>query len=113
MKPFPDEDKEAFSELINFPSGVYEVSLRKPLGIVFEEIEIGKGLYVQDLVEGGNAAKSGGAVQVGDLLIGMTAVKIVGAKFERKLIPARGFSFETMVGAVESNEPKWGCGDVV
>ena len=112
MSPFPDEDKAAFPEIFSLPKGCYEVSLTKPLGIVFEEIEAGKGLYVQDLVEGGNAELSG-MVKAGDLLVAMTAVKIVGAKYERRLIPARGFDFDTMVGAVESNIPKWGCEDVV
>jgi len=111
MSPFPQEDKDAFPEVFNLPKGTYEVSLLKPLGIVFEEIEVGKGLYVQDLVEGGNAAMSG-KIRVGDVLIGMTAIKIVGAKYERRLIPARNFDFDTMVGAVESNEKKWGCDDV-
>jgi hypothetical protein len=112
MSVFPDEDKAAFPDVFNLPKGVYEVSLTKPLGIVFEEIEQGRGLYVQDLVEGGNAANSG-KVQVGDVLVGITAVKIVGAKYERRIIPARRFDFDTMVGAVNSNDPKWGCSDVV
>ena len=112
LKPFSDEDRQAFPEVFNLPKGVYEISLQKPLGIVFEEIEAGKGLYVQDLVEGGNAEQSG-EVKIGDNLVAMTAVKIVGAKYERRLIPARGFDFDTMVGAIESNIPKWGCDDVV
>ena len=35
------------------------------------------------------------------------------AKFERRLIPARRFNFDTTVGAIGSNEPKWQCNDVV
>mmetsp|Transcript_1212 Transcript_1212/g.2120 ORF Transcript_1212/g.2120 Transcript_1212/m.2120 type:complete len:218 (-) Transcript_1212:111-764(-) len=112
MKPFTDEDREAFPEIFNLPKGVYEVSLTKPLGIVFEEIEAGKGVYVQDLVEDGLAARQG-KIQPGDVLVGITAVKIVGAKWERRLIPARTFDFDTVVGAISSNEPKWGCNDVV
>lgn len=112
MSPFPEEDKAAFPEIFTLPKGTYEVSLDKPLGIIFEEIELGKGLFVQELVEGGNAELSG-KVKVGDNLVGITAVKIVGAKFERRLIPCRGFDFDTMVGAVGSNDPKWGCNDVV
>jgi len=111
MSPFPDEDREAYPEIFNLPKGVYEVALAKPLGIVFEEIEAGKGLFVQDLVEGGNAAING-KVQIGDVLVGITAVKIVGAKYERRLIPARKFDFDTMVGAVASNDPKWDCNEV-
>jgi hypothetical protein len=112
MSPFPHQDKDANPDIFNLPKGVYEVILPKPLGIVFEEIEEGRGLYVQELVEGGNGAQSG-MIQPGDVLVGITAIKIVGAKYERRLIPARNFDFDTMVGAVESNKPKFGCSDVV
>lgn len=112
MSPFPEEDQAAFPEVFNLPKGTYELDLAKPLGIVFEEIEIGKGLYVQELVEGGNADLSG-KVQVGDNLVAISAVKIVGAKYERRLIPCRGFDFDTMVGAIGSNDPKWGCSGVI
>lgn len=84
----------------------------QPLGIVFEEIEAGKGVYVQDLVEGGLAERQG-KVQPGDVLVAVTAVKIVGAKWERRLIPARDFDFDTAVGAIGSNDPKWQCNDVI
>ncbi|KAG7360635.1 hypothetical protein IV203_035734 [Nitzschia inconspicua] len=112
MKPFTQEDRQAFPEVFNLPKGVYEVSLTRPLGIIFEEIEAGKGIVVQDLVEDGLAARQG-KIQQGDILVGITAVKIVGAKWERRLIPARTFDFDTVVGAIGSNEPKWGCNDVV
>lgn len=79
MKPFTDEDKAAFPEVFNLPKGVYEVSMTKPLGIVFEEIEAGEGVFVQDLVEGGLASVQG-RIQPGDVLIGITAVKVVGGK---------------------------------
>lgn len=112
MDPFPQEDKDAYPEIFNVPKGVYEIRLDKPLGIVFEEIEIGKGVYVQDIIPGGNAAIEGTA-KPGDILVGITAVKVVGAKFERRMIPARKFDFDTMVGAVSSNEPRYGCEDVI
>ena len=112
LKPFAPEDREAYPEIFNMPKGVYEVSMTKPLGIVFEEIEAGKGVFVQDLVEGGLAERMG-KIQVGDVLVGVTAVKVVGAAWERRLIPARKFDFDTAVGAIGSNEPKFGCGDVV
>lgn len=107
MKPFPEQDRAEFPEIFNLPMGVYEVILRKPLGIVFEEIESGRGLYVKELVKDGYAALDG-RVQPNDVLVGITAVKIVGAKFERRLIPCRSFDFDTLVGALSSNEPKWG-----
>ena len=112
MSVFPDEDRAEFPDVFNYPQGVYEVVLRKPLGIVFEEIELGKSLYVKDLVEGGNAAVQGDVKQ-GDVLVGITAVKVVGAKYERRMIPARNFDFDTMVGAIESNDGRYGCSDVI
>lgn len=118
IKPFPEEDQKDFPEIFNIPKGVYEISLRKPLGIVFEEIEVGKGVYVTDLVEGGNAdnekdADGQSIIQPGDILIGITAIKVIGAKWERRMIPAVNFDFDTVVGAIGSNEAKWGCDDVV
>lgn len=112
MSVFPEEDRKEYPEVFNFPAGVYEVELEKPLGVVFEEIDMGKGLYVQDLVEGGNAERQG-IIQQDDVLVGITATKVVGAKYERRLIPARKFDFDTMVGAVESNAPRFGCESVI
>ena len=112
MSPFPEEDRQAFPEIFTFPKGLYEVRLDKPLGVVFEEIEAGRGLYVQDIVEGGNAAREG-TIQKGDILVAITAIKVVGAKYERRLIPARKFDFETMVGAIESNDSRFSCEDVI
>jgi len=83
MEPFPDEDKAKFPEMFSFPKGVYEVKMKTPLGIVFEEIEVGRGVYVQDLVEGGKAERMG-IIQPGDVLVGVTAIKVVGAKWERR-----------------------------
>merc|ERR1712029_829713 len=70
------------------------------------------GVYVQDLVEGGNAARQG-TLRKGDVLIAMTAVQISGAKWERRLIPARKFGFDVVVSAIGSNEEKWGCNNVI
>jgi hypothetical protein len=112
MSVFPDEDKAAYPELFALPKGVYEVGLAKPLGIVFEEVQAGKGVFVQDLVEEGNA-QAQGVIQPGHVLVGITATKIVGAKFERRLIPARNFDFDTVVGAIASNDERWNCYNVV
>jgi len=112
MGVFPEEDAAAYPEIFNLPKGVYEISLASPLGIIFEEIEIGKGVFVQDLVEGG-AAERQGKIQKGDVLVGVTGIKVIGAKWERRLLPARPFSFDTAVGAISSNEGKWGCQDTV
>jgi len=118
IAPFPEEDRKEFPEIFTFPEGVFEVSLKSPLGIVFEEIEIGKGVYVTDLVEGGNAERynrqaGDNAIKPGDILVGISAVKVIGAKWERRVIPALNFDFDTVVGAIMSNEEKWGCSDTV
>jgi hypothetical protein len=115
MSVFPDQDRNDNPELFNLPPGTYEVQLAKPLGIVFEEIDMGRGLYVKELVAGGNADQllGGSIIQPGDLLIGITAVKIVGAKYERRLIPSRKFDFDTMIGAIESNSNRYGCTNVI
>lgn len=112
MSVFPDQDRKEFPEIFEYPKGVYEVKLNKPLGIVFEEKESGTGVFVQDLVDSGNAARSG-QVAPGDVLVGITAVKVVGAKYERRLIPARKFDFDTMVGAIASNDARFSCEDVI
>lgn len=112
MKVFPEEDRNAYPEVFSLPKGLYEVELGKPMGIVFEEIDIGRGLYVKELAEGGKAAAEG-TVKVGDVLVGITAVKVVGAKYERRMIPCRGFDFDTMVGAVQSNDTRYGCNSVL
>lgn len=114
MKPFPDEDREAYPEMFALPEGVYEVALERPLGIAFEEVEQGgrKGVVVTELVEGGNAEKQG-SIAPDDVLIATTAVKVIGAKWERRLIPARELDFDTIMGAIGSNEARWQCPDVI
>ena len=47
------------------------------------------------------------------MLIAVTAVKVFGARFERKLIPAMDLDFDMIMGAIGSNEPKWQCSNVV
>jgi hypothetical protein len=112
MKPFPDEDRALYPEMFNLPKGVYEVPLAKPCGIIFEEIDVNRGVYIADLVEGGNAAKQG-ILQKGDVLVGVTAIRVAGAKWERRLLPARNFGFDLVVNAIGSNEQKWGCNNVI
>ena len=51
------------------------MSLPKPLGIAFEEVEPGKGVVVDYLVEGSNAEQCG-RIQPGDILIAVTAYKV-------------------------------------
>jgi len=108
---FPDEDRQLYPEMFAFPLGVYEVCLQRPLGIQFEEQD-GGGVAVTELVDDGNAAIDG-VVKPGDVLIAVTAVKVFGARFERKIVPAGDFDFDTVVSAISSNEPRYGARDVV
>ncbi|KAG8463104.1 hypothetical protein KFE25_011101 [Diacronema lutheri] len=93
------------------PDGVYEVALPKPLGIEFEELDA-RGLKVIGVVAGGNAAKSG-TIRVDDELVGVTAIRMVGAKFERQMFACAKWDFDTVVDAIGSNSEKFGCEDVV
>lgn len=68
------------------PGGVYEITLKSPLGIEFEEKDGGAGLKVISLVSGGNAEGSG-KVAVGDELVGVTAVRVIGAKYAASALP--------------------------
>ncbi len=106
---FGEDQKEKFPEYFSLPDGVYEIALPRPLGIVFEEVEADgrKGVFVSELVPGGNAEKSG-LVSVGDLLIAVTGVKVIGAKFDRPLIQADILDYDTIIMAIGSNESKRG-----
>jgi hypothetical protein len=95
------------------PDGVYEVALKKPCGIVFEELDVNfaRGVKVIELVEGGNADASG-KVQADDVLVGVSAVRFIGAKFERNIYDATKMDFDSVVDAIGSNEEKWNCKEV-
>jgi len=97
------------------PEGWTEVALERPLGIMFEENErkIGPaGVQVLDLVEDGNAAKSG-AVQKGDQLVGVTGIRVMGGKYERLMCDPRKWDFDTVVEAIGSNTEAFKCKDVI
>ena len=111
MSVFPQEDRDEYPEMFVLPKGCYEVLLKRPLGIAFEEVVPGRGVVVDYCVEGGNADASG-VVQPGDILYAVTAVKVFGARYERKLIPSIDLDFDTIMGAIGSNEPKWKCTNV-
>lgn len=73
--------------------GDFSVELSKPLGIVLEEIESGKGgLRVDSLVSGGNAAVTK-SVSPGDLLLQVGETDVSSADFE---------SVMDLLGAAES-----------
>jgi hypothetical protein len=95
------------------PDGTYEVALKKPLGINFEENAYPKlGVTVIGLVPDGNAERSG-TIAVGDYLVGVTAIKFNGAKWERQMFNCKKWDFDTVVDAIMSNEEKFYCEDVI
>ena len=93
VKEYPEADRTAYPALFLLPKDCYEIRLDKPLGIAFIENDDG-GVVVEDLVEGGNAAKSG-VIKPGDVLLGSTACMGRDGTFERKMIPVRYQDFDT------------------
>ncbi|KAJ1625832.1 hypothetical protein T492DRAFT_1036995 [Pavlovales sp. CCMP2436] len=93
------------------PKNVFEIYLPRPLGIQFEEQDK-RGLKVISLISGGNADRCG-KLQVGDQLVGVTAVRMVGSKFERQMFDCSKWTFDTVVDAIGSNEERFNCEDVV
>lgn len=106
------------------PENVFEVSIQRPLGIGFEEDGpiVGKsGVSVNAVVDGSNAAKgtsvlkamdgrnqaAPGKVEIGDKLIGVSAIRYVGSKWERELFNCRKWDFDRVVEAIGSNDPKF------
>ena len=109
---YPEADRKAYPALFSLPEGCYEIKLTKPLGIAFEEGEsqpippFHGGVVVDYLVEGGNADKDG-AIKPGDVLLATTACMGRDGTFERKVIPSRYLDFDTIMGAIGSNGPKF------
>lgn len=112
MSAFPEEDREAYPEMFELPKGCYEVTVPKPMGIAFEEVEPGRGVLVDYLVEDGNAA-SQGIIKPGDVLIACTACKEFGPRHERKLLPCIDMNFDIIMQAIGSNVPRYKCNNVV
>mgnify|MGYP001178959626 CR=1 FL=1 len=91
------------------------ITLKKPLGIQFEEDGpiVGKsGVVAIGVVDGGSAKKDG-TVKPGDKLVGVTAVKYIGSKWERQMFDTRKWDFDTVVDAIGSNDEKFDIYDVV
>ena len=112
-KEYPQADRDAYPALFELPEDCYEIELMKPLGIAFVEGEKGDakdalhgGVEVDYLVEGGSADLSG-KIKPGDVLLATTACMGRDGKFERKVIPSRYLDFDTIMGAIGSNEPKF------
>mmetsp|Transcript_24148 Transcript_24148/g.38905 ORF Transcript_24148/g.38905 Transcript_24148/m.38905 type:complete len:220 (+) Transcript_24148:47-706(+) len=103
------------------------VTLRTPLGIVFEEVQPGepKGLIVANLVAGGNAERDG-KIQVGDKLVSTSAVVLDSSNqpiislgsssatnsWKRQMIACGNMDFTTIMQAIQSNSGRYGYRDV-
>lgn len=104
-KEYPQVDRDAYPALFQLPEFCYEIKVDKPMGIAFIETS-GGGVEVEYLVEGSNAEKVG-VIKPGDVLLATTACMGRDGKFERKLIPSRYLPFDTIMGAIGSNEAKF------
>jgi hypothetical protein len=109
--------------------GALSVTLRRPLGIVFAERKMGaaEGVFVEELVPGGNAQKAG--VSPGDVLLRVSATLLKSGKegqfeaegygqrpfdnWDRVMVPAENMDFDTVMNAISSNNERWGIMDVV
>ncbi|PRW61377.1 PDZ domain [Chlorella sorokiniana] len=108
------------------PAGpTYQLTLRKPLGLVLAERKTAEGpeVFVEEVVAGGNAAKDG-RVQAGDVLTGCSAVLLKAGKegeneregygqrpydnWEQVMFDARNKQFDTVMAALGSNSERWG-----
>lgn len=105
VNQYPAEDREAYPALFSLPDDCYEICLNKPLGIAFIENDDG-GVCVDYLVEGGSAEVDG-TIKPGDVLLATTACLGRDGTFERKIIPSRYLDFDSIMGAIGSNEPKF------
>ena len=89
----------------------YEIRIKKPLGLVLEEKKSG-GIFVAEIVQDGNAAKTG-LVNVGDQLISTSAMVFNGTSDyggvsvksgeETIKFAVRGEKFDTVMAAIGSN----------
>lgn len=104
----------------------FSVTLRKPMGMVLAEGKNGE-VFVESLVEGGNAAEEG-SIQVGDVVrqtrayvlkegkSGEYAKRGHGARPFEDYIPIMfdcdGEDFKTVMAAIASNNERWGIFEV-
>ena len=59
----------------------FSIKLTKPLGMLLEENSNGRGVFVEDLVEGG-AAEQSGAIQHGDSLLRVMSSDVTELEFD-------------------------------
>eukprot|EP00197_Chlamydomonas_leiostraca_P008785 CAMPEP_0202865750 /NCGR_PEP_ID=MMETSP1391-20130828/6334_1 /ASSEMBLY_ACC=CAM_ASM_000867 /TAXON_ID=1034604 /ORGANISM="Chlamydomonas leiostraca, Strain SAG 11-49" /LENGTH=166 /DNA_ID=CAMNT_0049545627 /DNA_START=147 /DNA_END=647 /DNA_ORIENTATION=+ len=110
------------------PAGVeYQLTLKKPVGLVFAQKPSGGPVYVEEVTPGGIADKTG-KVQVGDVLSKCSAVVLKSGKegeYEREgygqtlytnwdkvMFDCEGQEFNTVMSALKSNNARWGIMDV-
>ena len=101
-----------------------KTTIKKPLGLVLEEGKDG-GVLVAEVAVGGNAEKSGADVQVGDIVVGTSAVVLkkdaASGEYEREgygqtpytnwetiEFDCNGQTFDTVMAAIGSNNERWG-----
>lgn len=126
LRPAPSEARR-HGVVRSVEGASVRVRLRRPLGIVFEEVVPGEaeGVVVADIVEGSNAWLDG-RILVGDRLKQCSAVVMGGesalltvgggsqfTNWQRELIPCAKMDFDTIMNAIESNNGRLGYTDVV
>ncbi|GAX77895.1 hypothetical protein CEUSTIGMA_g5337.t1 [Chlamydomonas eustigma] len=105
-----------------------KITLRMPIGVVFEQKAPGEPVIVGEVMPGGAAEKSGRVTQ-GDILTACSAVILKAGKegqfenegygqrpydnWERVTFDCRGQEFKTVMSALKSNNPRWGFNDVI
>ncbi len=73
----------------------FSVSLRKPMGIAFVENVGGGGVYVDEVLAEGAAAKQGTKLEKGDQLVGVGSVLVAGSDFDGALDAIKATTSET------------------
>eukprot|EP00287_Rhodomonas_sp_CCMP768_P005088 CAMPEP_0196740204 /NCGR_PEP_ID=MMETSP1091-20130531/29930_1 /TAXON_ID=302021 /ORGANISM="Rhodomonas sp., Strain CCMP768" /LENGTH=141 /DNA_ID=CAMNT_0042085215 /DNA_START=173 /DNA_END=598 /DNA_ORIENTATION=+ len=104
------------------PEHCRKIRIEKPLGIILEEVDQGKGAYVVKVNEGSNAQNAG--VQVGELLVACSAATLKAGKegryaetgyggrpfdnWEIVMFPCIDTPFKSIMQALASNNDRWG-----
>ena len=102
----------------------YEVTLKMPIGVVFaQDKTVDRApVVIESVAPGGHADAAG--LRPGDVLVACSAVQLKAGKegeferegygrrpydnFEESMIDVEGLKFETVMGALKSNNPRWG-----
>lgn len=107
------------------PKALRRVALKRPLGLTLGERARGGDVFVESVLPGGNAEKAG--VRTGATLAACSAVVLKDGEsgerpgyggtpwlnYERVRFLCRGQSFDSVMGAIGSNDPRKGYLDVV